>query len=193
MNVLIRYFVFSYIFGAFYMYRIGGNFTIRLNTFFKSFFMVGIDQIFNKFFFKNSVKQERYNILAVILQMFSIIYFLLIPITIHYLKLLTSISLGDVYIQSFIIFNQYGWVICIVLILDIVIEELRKKRIWNGNTATQGDGPLVFYDYTTNALKAGPEPDLYLKNYTWQHTWYKYVKKRCFFATTTWAYWGKEA
>jgi len=43
-------------------------------------------------------------------------------------------------------------------------------------TVTAWDGGTI-YDYTTNALKAGPEPDLYLKNYTWQHTWYKYVKK----------------
>ncbi|MBQ4517324.1 MAG: hypothetical protein II997_01910 [Clostridia bacterium] len=127
MNILIRHFVLSYIFGAFYMYRIKGNLTIKLNVFFERVFMIGIDQIFNKFK-KNHTQQERYNLLAVILQVFNIIYFLLIPITIHYLECLTSISLGGLYIQSFILFNQRGWIVCIVLALDIIVKALREQQ-----------------------------------------------------------------
>ncbi len=120
MYILLKYFVLSYIFGAIWMCRVGGNITIKLNKFFICFFMIGIDKLINKVFYLD-VQKKRYSLLAIIWQVFSILFFIVIPIIIKCLGDNLSITLATNYINAFKIFVNYGWAICLIFVIDALI------------------------------------------------------------------------
>ena len=127
MYILLKYFILSYVFGAIWMCRVGGNITVKLNKFFILFFMIGIDKLLNEVF-SLEVQKNKYSLLGVLWQVFSILFFMVIPIMIKCLNNNLPINIATCYIELFKIFNIYGWIIYIIFGIDALIYYSRKKH-----------------------------------------------------------------
>ena len=124
MYVLVKYFIALYLFGALWLCRVQGNFTISLNNSFKKVFMCGIDK-FIKRVFKLKIQEKNFNMLGVLHQILIILFFLIIPISIKYLNNFISINLAGYYVKSFNAFCVHGWILYLILAIDALVYDWR--------------------------------------------------------------------